>query len=252
MPPTSVYLVWPCSIARLAASLMRLGVSKSGSPAPKEITSIPWARMALALACMASVGDGASVFRRSASIGDLLSREFLSEPGLDGGRHQAGDGGAEGGHFLDEARGDVRVPLVGHHEHRLHRLAELPVHQRHLELVLEVRDGTQPAHDAIRLLALDEVDSEAVERGDAHAVHARRALVDELEALLDREQRRLGRVGDDGDDELVEDAEAPLDEVQVSVVHRIEHPGIHGALAHEVPRWIVGSGCRTSPVYRAA
>ena len=94
----------------------------------------------------------------------------------------------------------------------------------------------------MRLLALDQIDGEAVERRDAHAVHARGALVDQLETLLDREERRLRGIGDDGDDELIEDAQAPLDEVQVSVVHGVEHPGIHGALAHKVPRRIVVSG----------
>src|SRR3989441_1943677 len=46
---------------------MRSGVSKSGSPAPNEMTSTPRARSALALAWTASVDDGASVFTRSAS-----------------------------------------------------------------------------------------------------------------------------------------------------------------------------------------
>src|SRR4051794_18527028 len=118
MPPTSVYLVWPCSIARIAASLMRRGVSKSGSPAPNEITSMPCARMALALACMASVGDGASVFRRSASIG-LAAGKPVAEAILDRRRHQSGDGRAERRDLLDQPRRDVRVLLVRHHEHRL-------------------------------------------------------------------------------------------------------------------------------------
>src|SRR5213593_3477896 len=100
MPPTSVYLVWPLSSARIAASLIRRGVSKSGSPAPNEITSMPWARMALARACMARVGDGASVFRRSASTW-LPLREFLGEAPLDGRGDQAVDGGAERGDLLD-------------------------------------------------------------------------------------------------------------------------------------------------------
>src|SRR5215471_7028889 len=115
---------------------MRRGVSKSGSPAPKEMTSIPWARMALALACMANVGDAASVFIRSASI-QLVSlgtqaltlREFPREAFLDGGRNEAIHPGAQGRDFLDQARGDVRVSLVRHQEHRLHRIPELPVHQ---------------------------------------------------------------------------------------------------------------------------
>src|SRR5262249_56875971 len=74
-------------------------------------------------------------------------------------------------------------------------------------------------------------------RDDAHARHAGGALVDHLEPLLHGKQRLLGRIRDDGDDELVEDAEAPLDQIQMSVVNRIEHPRIDGALVHAIPRW---------------
>src|SRR3989442_5134746 len=52
---------------------MRSGVSKSGSPAPKEITFTPRARSSLALACTARVDDGARFFRRSASRGSSSS-----------------------------------------------------------------------------------------------------------------------------------------------------------------------------------
>ena len=58
MPPAGVYLVFPDSIAFIAASLMNFGVSKSGSPVPKPITSMPLAFMAFAIALMARVGDG--------------------------------------------------------------------------------------------------------------------------------------------------------------------------------------------------
>src|SRR5690349_13141670 len=165
MPPTSVYLVWPRRMASTAASLMRCGVSKSGSPAPNEITSIPWLRSSLALAWTARVEDGASVFKRSASTSCLLAargagsagRELLGEPLLDDGRHHAVDGGAVAGHLLDEPRRDVGVLLVRHHEHGLHGGLELAVHQRHLELVLEIGDGPDAAHDAVGALALDQV-----------------------------------------------------------------------------------------------
>ena len=88
-----------------------------------------------------------------------------------------------------------------------------------------------------RLLALDQVDEEAVERRDAHAAPCRRvhSSISSRRSLTVK-SGCLGGVGDHRDDQLVEDAQAPLDEIEVSVVHRIEHPGIHGALAHEVPR----------------
>src|SRR5437764_12093358 len=245
MPATSVYFVCPRRIAWTAASLMRSGVSKSGSPAPNEMTSTPCARSALALACTASVEDGASVFKRSASTVALLRRrpapllegELLRQPLLDDRRHHPRDRRAEAGDFLDEARGDVRVLLVRHEEHRLDGRPELPVHERHLELVLEVRDGADAAHDAVGALAGDQVDEEPVERDDAQVrAHAevRRRLVDHLEALLHGEERLLRGIGHDGHDDLVEDREAALDDVHVAVVERIEHPGIDGALGHSL------------------
>src|SRR4051794_39197132 len=64
MPPTSVYLVLPASIARIAASLMLAGVSKSGSPAPRPMTLRPAALSARALSVTAIVADG---FTRSSA-----------------------------------------------------------------------------------------------------------------------------------------------------------------------------------------
>jgi hypothetical protein len=58
MPPTSVYLVLPASIAWIAASLMLAGVSKSGSPAPRPITFRPAAFSSRALSVTATVADG--------------------------------------------------------------------------------------------------------------------------------------------------------------------------------------------------
>src|SRR5262245_4630434 len=58
MPPTSVYLVLPASMAWIAASLMLPGVSKSGSPAPRPMTFRPAAFSARALSVTAMVADG--------------------------------------------------------------------------------------------------------------------------------------------------------------------------------------------------
>src|SRR5262249_61412995 len=99
-------------MAWLAASLMRSGVSKSGSPAPQEIPATPRRESSRALACTASVDDGASVFKRSASTAwllrrrtaALLGRVLLGESLLDDRRHHAGHRGAEAGDFLDEPR----------------------------------------------------------------------------------------------------------------------------------------------------
>src|SRR4051812_23902980 len=64
MPPTSVYLVLPASMAWMAASLMLPGVSKSGSPAPRPMTLRPAALSARALSVTAMVADG---FTRSSA-----------------------------------------------------------------------------------------------------------------------------------------------------------------------------------------
>jgi len=58
IPPAGVYLVLPASIALMAAFLIWAGVSKSGSPDPKPITSTPFALRELARAVIASVADG--------------------------------------------------------------------------------------------------------------------------------------------------------------------------------------------------
>src|SRR5882757_7375952 len=68
-----VYLVWPLSSAALATSLMKAGVSKSGSPAPKPTTSTPAFLRALALALTARVIESDTSFIRSA-------RAIMSSP----------------------------------------------------------------------------------------------------------------------------------------------------------------------------
>src|SRR3990167_6522468 len=71
MPSGSVYLVLPALMASMAAFLMLPGVSKSGSPAERAITSRPAAFSARALALMAMVADGA-MRRRAADSSDIL------------------------------------------------------------------------------------------------------------------------------------------------------------------------------------
>jgi HTH-type transcriptional regulator, cell division transcriptional repressor len=79
MPSTAVYLVLPSSMARFAASLMFSGVSKSGSPAPRPITSLAGAFSSRALLVTAIVGDG---FTRDKHVGEEGHRRAR------GGRHE--------------------------------------------------------------------------------------------------------------------------------------------------------------------
>src|SRR6185312_11438307 len=86
MPSTAVYLeARPSLMARIAASLMCSGVSKSGSPAPRPMTLRPAAFNWRALSVTAMVGDGLMRLRWSArkAIG---SSEVPVETRVFGGR----------------------------------------------------------------------------------------------------------------------------------------------------------------------
>ena len=58
IPSTAVYFVCPSLIALIAASLICEGVSKSGSPAPSPIISLPAAFNSLAFEVTSIVGEG--------------------------------------------------------------------------------------------------------------------------------------------------------------------------------------------------
>src|SRR5215471_5676202 len=75
MPGTGVYLVNSASSALCAAALIGAGVPKSGSPAPKSITSMPDRRNLSTAAPTAIVADVAILDVRSANraIALLLS-----------------------------------------------------------------------------------------------------------------------------------------------------------------------------------
>jgi len=63
VPSTAVYFVSPLLIASIAAFFIFSGVSKSGSPAPSPITSLPAAFNSLAFWLTANVGDGLILFK---------------------------------------------------------------------------------------------------------------------------------------------------------------------------------------------
>src|SRR5256884_3140743 len=121
--------------------------------------------------------------------------KFFGEPFFYDGRNHSCHRSSKTRNLFYQSRRNIRVFLVRHEEHRLDGGPQLAVHERHLELVLEVRDGTDAAHDAVRAFARDEVDEEPVEGDDAQVrayAEVRGGLVDHLEALLDGEQRSLG------------------------------------------------------------
>ena len=103
-----------------------------------------------------------------------------------------------------------------------------PVHQRHLELELEVRHRAQPAHDHLRLPPLDVVDQQAVEGVDLDVRQVLEDRARDLDPLVHREQRRLLGVDQDRDDDAIEQPRAARDDVDVAVGQRIERARIDG------------------------
>src|SRR5512134_2200056 len=165
VPELVVYFVKFASMAACAAAPMCRGVGKSGSPAPRSTTSMPFALRAIASAATFMVGEAAIRVARAASDTGVdcaelpmisgpqrLARELLlAQAAFDDVRNDALDGSAQGDDFLHEARAHVRVRLGRHHEHRLHLGVEAAVHERHLHLVFEIRHGAQPPDDDTRL-----------------------------------------------------------------------------------------------------
>src|SRR6186713_1453657 len=95
MPSTAVYFeARPLSIALIAACLMLAGVSKSGSPAPRPITSRPACFSARALSVTAMVGDGLMRFRVSdrKAIGISVFSGRVGTGRGDGGQDSKSDG----------------------------------------------------------------------------------------------------------------------------------------------------------------
>ena len=105
---------------------------------------------------------------------------------------------------------------------------EPPVHQRHLELELEVRHRPQPADDDVGPAARHVVDQQPVE--GVHfdiAVGLEHARAISTRSSM-REQRRLLGVDENRDDDAVEQPRAARDDVDVSVGQRIERARVDG------------------------
>src|SRR4030042_1419120 len=75
---------------------------------------------------------------------DLLRPvELVPELPDDRPGNEALDRAAEAGYLADHVRAEERIVDAGHHEERLNVRGQAPVHQGHLELIFDVRDGPQ-------------------------------------------------------------------------------------------------------------
>src|SRR5690606_32646673 len=98
---------------------------------------------------------------RTTGITSLL-RVACLERGQDFRVHEPAHVAPEHGDLAHEAGGNVAEMFGGREEHRLHVVADLAVHAGHLELVLEVGHGAQPADDDADALLLRELDHQAL------------------------------------------------------------------------------------------
>src|SRR5437773_3173116 len=110
MPGTGVYLLKCWSIAACAATLIDSGVAKSGSPAPKSMTSTPSRRSRSTVAVTFIVGELEIRAVRSArrvmgrpcsSIFGTQSSDLFPEALLDHVGHEAVHAATQGKHLFD-------------------------------------------------------------------------------------------------------------------------------------------------------
>src|SRR5215467_8771217 len=186
---------------------------------------------------------------RSGPIAALLFGQALAQPGQDDLRDQAADVPAVPGDLLDQAGAQEGVERVGGHEERLD-LGHPVVHLRHLHLVLEIADGSQPLDHRGDPVGRAEVHEQAVEPLDPDVAVTAGDLAQHLDALVDREQAVLGDVDQHRDDHLVIQARRAADDVEVTVGDRIKGTRTDYAL-HVVTPLLLSAVVKDLPDYCA-
>ena len=237
MPPTSVYLVWPLSMRVDRRVLDARAAYRSRAPRPEgdDVDALRAHGLGLGLH-----GEGGGRLERLEAIGEhaqtLLSGEFRRSAAPRPPAAPCPSTAAPS----DETSLMRREEMYVYFSCGMRKTVSTV--WRSLRFMSAIWNSYSKSDTARMPRTMqsacsrcDEVDEEAVERRDAHARHARRRLVDHLEPLLHVEERLLGRIGDHGHDQLVEDAQATLDEIEVSVVHRIEHARVDALACPRVP-----------------
>jgi hypothetical protein len=115
---------------------------------------------------------------------------------------------------------------------------DLAVGEGLLDLALEIGEVADAAEEGGGAGVLGEVDGEALEALDADSGGARLALdyrrkqfADHLDAFIEGEERVFAGVAADGDDDLVEEAAAAGDDVEVTVGNWVKAAGEDGDVA---------------------
>src|SRR6476659_5487148 len=130
--------------------------------------------------------------------------------------------------FAHDARADVGRFDRWHHENRLETLRQMSVHERHLELVLEIADRAQAADVERRSDLLGEIDQQSLELGDLDTLLVRRGKANQLDSFFGGKEGLFGRVHGDSNDEVIHELAASADQVLVSPGDGIEASSIDG------------------------
>src|SRR5687768_3957222 len=128
---------------------------------------------------------------------------------------------------LLDARCGEEEPLRSCHEiDHLDVGRELAIHVAHLELELEVRERADPADDEARADLFRERHLQTVKCAHLDVATSRARVAHERDALFGIEQRLLREIATDTDDDTVEEARGPLEDVEMAVGGRIERARI--------------------------
>ena len=205
------------------------GVGKSGSPGPKSTTSMPCSRSLMAASITAMVFDTemreirAASFIAYFSFLNRLLQSFFHDLGNQT-RHRS----TQFRDLFHEARTEIRIIFRRHHEHGFDVGRQAAIHQSHLEFVFVVGDGANSTNDDLRLLLSRVVHQQAVKHIDFDVPESRlQDLAHDLDALFHGEQRRLLRIGENRNDDVIEQPGAALDDIDVPERQRIERTGIN-------------------------
>ncbi len=134
---------------------------------------------------------------------------------------------AEGDDLFDEGGGGESEFFAGHDEDGFDT-GDLSVGEGDAELVVEVGEVAEASEDGGGFAVADEGDGEAGVGFDGDVGEFFGEFFDEGEAFLDGEEVFFFGVDADGDDEVVEEFSAPVDNVEVAEGERVEGSGEDG------------------------
>lgn len=138
------------------------------------------------------------------------------------GRNHPGNVAAHRSDLADEGAGDEGELGGRRQEDRVHGGQHGAIGVGHLNFVLQVRGSTQSAYDELRAVLSASVDQEAVRGGHTHQGLVPQRLRDQLEPLLEAEERLFARMGGHQHGHRFETLRAATNEVHVPVGDRVE------------------------------